>query len=59
MKIVTSGYSGVDKAGWIEASTEVGRYERAGLIIPKGQSIYVENADAETSVSASLLTMDI
>ena len=59
VKIVTSGYSGVDKAGWIEASTEVGRYERAGLIIPKGQSIYVENADAETSVSASLLTMDI
>lgn len=59
VKIVTSGYAGVDKAGWIEASTEVGRYERAGLIIPKGQSLYIENVDADTSVSASLITMDI
>ena len=59
IKVVDSGFSAVDKAGWMEHQTEVGRYERTGIIIPKGQSIYLENLDATASVSASLLTMDI
>jgi len=53
-----SGYAAVDKAGWIENKTEVGRYERTGLIIPKGQSLYVEN-EGTAPLSASILTMDI
>lgn len=59
VKYVSSGYENVDKAGWIESETEVGRYERSGIIIPKGTSLYVENVDAETSVSVNLLTMGI
>jgi len=59
IKTVQSGYAAVDKAGWIESQTEVGRYERTGIIIPIGQSLYLENADETTSVSVSLLTMDI
>ena len=54
-----SGYAAVDKAGWIESQTEVGRYERTGIIIPKGQSLYLENVDEAASISVSLLTMDI
>ena len=59
IKTVSSGFSGVDKAGWLEHNTEIGRYERTGIIIPKGQSVYLENIDSLASVSASLLTMDI
>lgn len=59
IKTVNSGFSGVDKAGWVEHNTEIGRYERTGIIIPKGQSVYLENVDSLVSVSASLLTMDI
>ena len=59
IKTAQSGYTLVDKSGWIESQTEVGRYERTGIIIPKGQSLYLENKDSTSSVSASLLTMDI
>ena len=59
IKTAESGYTLVDKSGWIESQTEIGRYERTGIIIPKGQSLYLENKDTSSSVSASLLTMDI
>ncbi len=59
VKVPTSGFDQVDKAGAIELNTEIGRYERTGIIIPAGQSLYIENIDTDTAVSASLLTMDI
>ena len=59
VRIPTTGFSQVDKAGAIELNTEIGRYERTGIIIPAGQSLYLENIDTDTAVSVSLLTMDI
>ena len=59
VKVPITGFAAVDKAGAIELNTEIGRYERTGIIIPPGQSLYLENIDANTDVSASLLTMDI
>jgi len=57
--VPTSGFDQVDKAGAIELNTEIGRYERTGIIIPPGQSLYLENINTDTAVSVSLLTMDI
>ena len=54
-----SGYGSVDKAGFLENNTEIGAYERSGIIIPQNESLYVENLNETTDVSVSLMTVDI
>jgi len=59
VQLPSTKFDQIDKAGAIELNTEIGRYERTGIIIPPGQSLYLENIDPDTAVSVSLLTMDI
>lgn len=55
----SSGYDSVDKAGFLENNTEIGAFERSGIIIPQNESIYVENIDSTADISVSLMTVDI
>lgn len=54
-----TGYSDVDQAGTIENSTGIGNYERNGIILNSGDSIYAENKDSSTSVNATVMFVEV
>lgn len=54
-----TGYASVDKGGFLENNTEIGAFERSGIIIPKGESLYIENISEDADVSVNLMTVDI
>ena len=54
-----TGYSNVDQAGTIENSTGIGNYERNGIILNSGDSIYAENKDSLTSVNATVMFVEV
>ena len=58
IKSVTTGFAGISLDGQIEHKTAVGNFERSGLIIPKGESLYIENTGT-CSISTSVLTVSI
>ena len=58
LKSIDTGFAGISLDGQIENKTQVGNYERSGLIIPKGESLYMENTGT-CNVSTSVLAMSI
>lgn len=59
VQFFNTGFGGLDKGGYLEFNTQVGNFERSGIVVPKGESIYVENTDGTADVSVSLMTVDI
>ena len=54
-----TGFALVDQAGTLEKSLPVGTYERNGIILNSGDSIYIENADETTDVQATVMYVEV
>jgi hypothetical protein len=59
LKGLSSGFSNVDSSGRLENGTAVGVYERNGIILNSGDSIYLENLDISTDVHSTVMALDI
>jgi len=55
----STGYSNIDSSGTLESSTGIGTYERNGIILNSGDSIYAENADSVTTVNATVMFVEV
>ena len=56
---ISSGYSAVDASGHLENGVGVGVYERNGLILNSGDSIYIENTDIVTNLQATVMFVEV
>ena len=51
------GWSTVPSSGTLENRTSVGNYERTALVVPVGESLYVNNHDASSSVACNVVAI--
>jgi len=51
------GWSAVPVSGTLENRTSVGNYERTALVVPAGESLYVNNHDASSSVACNVIAI--
>tara|TARA_R100000951_G_scaffold34195_2_gene29149 strand:+ start:91 stop:867 length:777 start_codon:yes stop_codon:yes gene_type:complete len=59
LKGLNSGFSNVGSSGRLENGTSVGVYERNGIILNSGDSIYLENLDVSVDVHSTVMALDI
>ena len=51
------GWSAVPASGTLENRTSVGNYERTALVVPAGESLYINNHDASSSVACNVVAV--
>jgi hypothetical protein len=56
---VDSGFSSVTQDGVLENGTQMGVFERNGLVLNVGDSIYMENKDLITSVHTTVMFVEV
>jgi hypothetical protein len=56
---VDSGFSNIPQDGILENGTQIGVFERNGLVLNVGDSIYIENKDALTSVHTTIMFVEV
>lgn len=54
-----SGYSAIDASGHLENGVGVGVYERNGLVLNSGDSIYIENSSADSNIQATVMFVEV
>ena len=51
------GWSSVPSSGTLENRTSIGNYERTALVVPVGESLYVNNHDGSASVACNVVAV--
>lgn len=55
----STGMDSVPNTGLLEKSEQVGTFERTGVILAPGDSIYIENASADTKVGVTVMYVEV
>jgi len=55
----SSGIDSVPNTGLLEKSEAVGTFERTGVILAPGDSIYIENASVDTKVGVTVMYVEV
>jgi hypothetical protein len=56
---IDSGFSAIPQSGLIENGVGIGTFERNGLVLGSGDSIYMENLDDSTAVHATATFVEV
>ena len=56
---INSGFSSIPQAGLLENGLGVGTFERNGLVLDIGDSLYLENQDASTSIYSTVTFVEV
>lgn len=55
----TTGFSSIPQGGLLENGVSIGTFERNGLILNNGDSLYLENQDSDTSIHSTVTFVEV
>ena len=55
----TTGFTSIPQAGLLENGVGVGTFERNGLVLNIGDSLYLENQDSSTSIHSTVTFVEV